>query len=72
MPGLQLDALNIDSHFIQTGKFRAAQIVGPESYGLNVIYVRSMRIQVHDFMPDLKVGRFMPIMIGHTTLQFYR
>ena len=26
----------------------------------------------HDFMPDLKVDRFMPIIIEHTALIFYR
>ena len=31
-----------------------------------------MQIEAHDFMPDVKVGRFMPIVNDHTTLQFYR
>ena len=31
-----------------------------------------MRIEAHDFMPDLKVDRFMPVVINHTILMFYR
>ena len=72
MPGLQLDDLLTDLHLIQTGKFRAAWIVGHESCSLNIICLRSMRIEAHDFMPDLKVDRFMPVVINHTILMFYR
>ena len=28
--------------------------------------------EAHDFVPDLKVGRFMPIVIHPTTLLFFR
>ena len=34
------------------------------------VYLVSKVIKVQDFMPDPKVGRFMPIFIDHTTLLF--
>ena len=35
-------------------------------------YLVSKVVKVHDFMPDLKVVRLMPVVIDHTTLNFYR
>ena len=35
-------------------------------------YLMSKVVEAHDFMPDLKVDRFMPIIIEHTALLFYR
>ena len=72
MPGLQLNAFTSDLHLIHAGKFCTAQIVGHESCSLNIICLRLMRIEAHDFMPDLKVGRFVPIVNDQTTLQFYQ
>ena len=63
MPGLQLDAFTSDLHLIHAGKFCMAQIVGHESCSLGIICLYTVPIEAHDFMPDLKVGRFMPIAI---------
>ena len=35
-------------------------------------YVVGKVVKEHDFMPDLKVDRFMPVVTDHTTLLFYR
>ena len=29
-------------------------------------------VKAHDFMPELKVGRFMPVVIVHTTLLLHQ
>ena len=34
-------------------------------------YLVDKVVEVHYFVPDLKVGRFMPVVIDHTTLLFY-
>ena len=34
-------------------------------------YLKSKIVKAHDFMPDLKVDRFMPVIIDFTTLLFY-
>ena len=68
---MQHDALITDVNLIHAGKFCVAWIVGHESCSLNIICLRLMHIEAHDFMPDLKVGRVMPIVIDHTTLLFH-
>ena len=35
-------------------------------------YLVNKVAEAHDFVPDLKVGRFMPIVFDHTALQFHR
>ena len=72
MPGLRFDALTTDINLIHAGKFRAACVVGHESCSLKISCRRLMRIEAHDFMPDLKVGRFMPVVVDNTTLLFCR
>ena len=37
-----------------------------------VFYLVSKAVQVHAFMLDLKVGRFMPVVVDNTTLLFCR
>ena len=45
----------------------------PSMDGLQfVFYLVSKAVQVHAFMPDLKVGRFMPVVGDNTTLLFCR
>ena len=45
----------------------------PSMSGLQfVTYLASIVFKAHDFMPDLKVDRFMPVVINHTILMFYR
>ena len=37
-----------------------------------VTYLANTVFKAHDFMPDLKVDQFMPIVIDRTTLLFYQ
>ena len=37
-----------------------------------VTYLANTVFKAHDFMPDLKVDQFMPVVIDRTTLLFYQ